>query len=512
MNIKNDAHPIHEDPQSLRALLNSLPGMAYRSRPDRARRLEFASPGCLLLTGYSPSDLTQGHSLGFEQIIHPADRALVWNQIEAAVRERKSFDFSYRILTEPGREKWVRDMGHCVISPTGELQALEGFLVDITDRKETEGRLKRQIERFEALRKIDIAITASVDQRVTFDILLDQVTTHLAVDAADVLIFNPASRLLEYFSGRGFRTSALQHTRLRLGESHAGTAALKRETIHIPDLAYSPGELNRAAHLSEEGFVTYFCVPLIAKGMVKGILEIFHRSLLNPDPEWLDFLEALAGQAAITIDNAALFNELQRSNMELSMAYDATLEGWSRALAIREKQTEAHSQASVDLTLRLVQAMRVTSTDALHIRRGALLHDIGKMAIPDNILLKAGPLTQEEWEIMRQHPVHAYKLLSPIADLRPALDIPYCHHEKWDGSGYPRGLKGEQIPVTARIFAVADVFNALLEDRPYRPAWTKEQAFDYIREQSGKHFDPQVVQTFFQVMEGPEKPAIGYLH
>src|SRR5207249_2272104 len=220
----------------------------------------------------------------------------------------------------------------------------------------------------------------------------------------------------------------------------------------------------------------------------------FHGSPLDPDPEWLDFLEALAGQAAIAVDNTWLFDDLQRSNTELSLAYDTTLEGWSNALDLRDKETEGHTQRVTEMTMRLAQAMGVSSASLVHIRRGALLHDIGKMGIPDSILLKPGPLTGEEWEIMRRHPVYAYELLSPIAFLRPALDIPYCHHEKWDGTGYPRGLKGEQIPLAARIFAIVDVWDALRSARPYRAAWPRDKGPGHVRTPSGSHFGPHVVE------------------
>ena len=150
------------------------------------------------------------------------------------------------------------------------------------------------------------------------------------------------------------------------------------------------------------------------------------------------------------------------------------------------------------MTERLAVQFNIKDADCIHIRRGAILHDIGKMGIPDSILLKEGPLSEMEWEIMRRHPVMAMNLLSSIAYLRPALDIPYCHHEKWDGAGYPRGLKGEQIPLAARIFAVADVFDALTSDRPYRRAWSVQQALAHINAEKAKHFDPEVVEVFMR--------------
>ena len=181
-------------------------------------------------------------------------------------------------------------------------------------------------------------------------------------------------------------------------------------------------------------------------------------------------------------------------------AYEETLAGWSRAMDFRDKETENHTQRVTDLTVRVAKSMNLTETQITHMRRGALLHDIGKMGIPDDILNKQGKLTSEEWVVMRRHPEYAYEMLNPIEFLRPALDIPYCHHEKWDGSGYPRGLKGEEIPIAARIFAVVDVWDALSSDRPYRKAMPKEEVCAYIRSESGTHFDPRIVDIFLNLI------------
>jgi putative nucleotidyltransferase with HDIG domain len=240
-------------------------------------------------------------------------------------------------------------------------------------------------------------------------------------------------------------------------------------------------------------------VPLIAKGQVLGVLELFQRSQLEPDAEWLRFLEALAGAAAIAVDNGQLFDSLQRSNTHLQLAYDATIEGWARALDLRDKETEGHSRRVTELSEQLAGSMGMSPEQLVHVRRGALLHDIGKMGVPDNILLKPGPLTDDEWVIMQRHPTFAYEMLEPIAYLHPALEIPHSHHEKWDGTGYPQGLRGEQIPLAARIFAVVDVWDALRSDRPYRPAWPAERVREYIRAQAGKHFDPAVVDALLKL-------------
>jgi putative two-component system response regulator len=198
----------------------------------------------------------------------------------------------------------------------------------------------------------------------------------------------------------------------------------------------------------------------------------------------------------------ALANQqLQHYNQELNLAYDLTLEGWAKALELRDPETKDHSQQVIDLTLQLSRVLGISDEDFVHVYRGALLHDIGKMGIPDSILLKPGALSDDEWEIMKQHPVYAYDMLSSITYLHRALEIPYCHHEKWDGSGYPRGLESEQIPLSARIFALVDNWDALRSDRPYRKAWSREKALDYIREKRGSHFDPRVVDAFVELTE-----------
>ena len=364
---------------------------------------------------------------------------------------------------------------------------------------------EQRLQRLAALHTIDMAISANVDLRLTMNILVDQAITHLGVDAADVLLFDPRLLTLEYAAGQGFRTDYLTPTRLTIGQGLAGRAALERRIVKIQDWRSEPGLTDLkslTAKFQAEEFISYYGVPLIIKEQIKGVLEIFHRTPLVPDPEWLDFLVTLGGQAAIAIDDAQLFSSLQRSNFELALAYDTTLEGWSRALDLRDKETEGHTQRVKTMTIQLAQKMGLGEDEIVFMRRGALLHDIGKMGIPDDILHKPGNLTKAEKEIMRRHPNYAYEMLSPILYLQSALDIPFCHHEKWDGTGYPRGLKGEAIPLSARIFAVVDVWDALTSDRPYRLAWSDEKALAHIREQSGKHFDPHIVKIFLEMILG----------
>jgi putative two-component system response regulator len=192
--------------------------------------------------------------------------------------------------------------------------------------------------------------------------------------------------------------------------------------------------------------------------------------------------------------------KLQETHRQLLTAYEATIEGWSHAMDLRDKETEGHSQRVANMTIELAREFGMNDDELLQVRRGALLHDMGKLGVPDHILHKPGSLTDEEWDVMKKHPQLAYDMLYPIEYLRPALEIPYCHHEKWDGTGYPRGLKGNDIPVSARLFAIVDVWDALTSDRPYRSAWTKEKTLTHIKEQSDKHFDPAVVELFLKYM------------
>lgn len=403
-----------------------------------------------------------------------------------------SFEFP---LTMGEREFWFDG---CLIPASDSTVILSAR--NISKYKQTEFRMQRQLKRLSALRSIDLAIASGLDLSLLLSILLDRVIETMRVDAADILLLDPDLNILQFGSGKGFHTNILQHTRLKPGQGYAGRAVLERRLISVPDLTINENEFNRSHLFPSEGFVTYHGVPLIAKGRVLGVLEIFHRSHLHPDEDWLDFLNILSGQAAIAIDSALMFKDLQKSNFELSLAYNATIDAWSRTLDLRDKETEGHTRRVTDLTVRFAAKNGVKDSELIHIRRGATLHDIGKVVIPDQILFKPGPLNSEEWETMRQHPKYAVELLSPIKYLEAAMDIPHWHHERWDGTGYPDRLGGEEIPFAARMFALADVYDALTSDRPYRSAWSKKDTVQYIEDQAGKQFDPHLVPEFLNIV------------
>jgi len=443
----------------------------------------------------------QHNSQDFLTLIFPSDRSSTAAWLEDMKAGMQSKALNFRILSRTGELRYLHCTGAVEFGPDHKPTRFIGIMQDITERKAAEIQINQHIKRLMALSEIDRAIMSSFDQRYTLGVILSQVISQLQVDAADVLLLNEETQILEYMVGQGFRTKLIESAQLSLGESHAGRAARERRMIRLADLRETTSAQSFSMFVSAEGFVSYIGMPLISKGQVKGVLEVYQRSLLQPYQEWLDFFHTLVGQAVIALENAALFGNLQATNEELYRAYDATIEGWSRAMDLRDRETEGHTQRVTRLTLELARAIEMDESQLAHIRRGALLHDIGKLGVPDHILFKPAPLTPEEMEIMQKHPEWAYEMLAPIAYLKPALAIPYCHHEKWDGTGYPLGLKGEQIPLEARIFAIVDVWDALRSDRPYRKAWPEEQVLDYIQEHSGTHFDPRVVELFFNVVQ-----------
>ncbi len=368
---------------------------------------------------------------------------------------------------------------------------------DISQRKLAEREIKKQLKQLDALHHIDQVINKGSSLVEVVKVIFEQIQRLYQFDGLSFWQLEPESQRLINILDWGFK-KPWKATQLALGEGLAGSVALERKIVYRSDREwFSQADMG---FLQTEGFVDFAGFPLITHGKVVGVLEVLQRSEIVMEGKDWHFLDVIAGQAAIALDNADLVTNLQRTNIKLSQSYDLTLEGWAKALELRDEDTEGHSRRLIQLTLQLCHRMGVEEEALLHIRRGAILHDVGKMGIPDSILLKAGPLTAAEWEIMKAHPVYAYKLLSPIPFLKEALDIPYCHHEWWNGEGYPRGLRGEQIPLAARVFSIIDVWDALSHDRPYRKAWDAERVKAYIGEQSGKQFDPRVVQQFMALI------------
>ncbi len=442
--------------------------------------------------GHQKNEALLGHTM---QEMYPGiENTALFSVLQRCMTERLPTQMENNFIYPDGTSGWFE----LSIQPVPE--GIFILSIEITRRKHSEEKVERQYQRLASLSAIDTVITSSFDLRVTLEVFLERVLTQLQVDAAVVLVLKPGLNTLEYAAGRGFRTNNITHVQLRVGEDYAGQAARERRVISVADISRVERPLTRPELTTGEGFVAFYAIPLIAKGEVEGVLEVFHRAPLFVDTDWMDFFSALARQAAIAINNTELFNRLQRSNEDLIIAYDQTIEGWSRALDLRDKETEGHTLRVTETTLKLALQMGMSGQEITHIRRGALLHDIGKMGVPDAILLKPGPLTESEEKVMRMHPIYAYELILPIEYLRPALDIPHYHHERWDGRGFPEGLKGEQIPTAARLFSVVDAWDALHSDRPYRARWPDEKIRAHLQEELGSHFDPRMVEAFLEMM------------
>lgn len=502
---KRTESALRESEQQIRAIFDAA-GVGI-VRVDMAGRLTRSNPAFQKMLGYTAEEL---EGTAFARLTHPDDSpANVQCQWDLQEGLCDGYQVEKRYCRKDGSPVWT-DLTMSVVRDSDDKpQFAIAVAEDITERRRAQGEilalndhLEQRVQRIAALHQIDMAIMASSDVQFTLGLLLEQVRTQLGVDAAAVLLHNPEAQTLEYAAGSGLRRPLGDRPPLPIGFGVAGQAAREQRIVQAPNLIWRPEVFAHDPAMAEESFVSYWVVPLIAKGEVRGVLEVFHRSPLEPDADWREFLDVLAGQAAIAIDSATMFGDLQRSHGELMEAYEATIEGWGRALDLRDQETEGHSRRVTDLVERLARRLGMDEAALVHVRRGSLLHDIGKMGVPDRILFKTDNLTATEWRVMRRHPQDAYDMLSPIEFLRPALDIPYCHHEKWDGSGYPQGLRGEQIPLAARLFALVDVWDALRSDRPYRASWSEGQTLDHIRSLSGTHFDPAVVGAFLDMMIG----------
>jgi len=472
-----------------RELVERVPAIIYTAKLDNAKTRTYTSPQIRKMLGFSAKEYLSDPKLWQKQL-HPDDAQRVISEAEYFYTTGEPFISDYRSITRDGEIVWLHDEAVILQEDSGKNRTIHGVQMDITERKQMESQLNDHLARLASMRVIDTAIMSTHDEQMIFYIILNQAISKLKVDAASILLINPSTGDLEFGAAQGFRALKVEKEHIILGSEIAGPA-IDEGVITSQHNIKNEDFPSNATRLANEEFTCFYAVPLITKGKIKGVLDVFLRKHVHHDRDWIDFLNTLANQAAIAINNATLFNDLR-------LAYETTLEGWSAALDLRDRETEGHTQRVTQITEKIAVSMGISGDKLLNIRRGALLHDIGKMGIPDKILHKRGPLTKREWQIMRKHPQFAYDLLYPIAYLRGALDIPFCHHEKWNGSGYPRGLKEDEIPMAARIFAIVDVYDALTSDRPYRTGWTKEEAVKYIADQAGKHFDPLITEIFIQ--------------
>ena len=385
-------------------------------------------------------------------------------------------------FTDPGASIVLQDLN-------GVADALSHLKGGVSDRLQT-GKHK-----LEALAEVGRAINSSLGLNQVLEEVMDSLILLVQAERG-FLVLRDVDGELKVRIARGIDHVDLDAKAFALSRTIVHRVVSSGEPVLTTNAQEDPRFGNEASVVSLQ-LLSILCVPMKLKDDIIGVMFVdnrIHTGLFKESD--LELLSAFADQAAMAINNAQLFEELQT-------AYEATLQGWVRALDLRDKETEGHTRRVTALTQELAREMGVDEEELVHIKRGALLHDIGKMGIPDGILLKPGGLTQKERELMMQHPSLAYEMLSPIEFLKPATDIPYCHHEKWDGSGYPRNLRGEEIPFAARIFAVVDVWDALTSERPYREPMDTAEVRQHIREGAGSHFDPQVVDAFLKIDDIP---------
>jgi PAS domain S-box-containing protein len=357
------------------------------------------------------------------------------------------------------------------------------------------------LKKFTSLQHIEATVLENLSLTTIMDMLVEDLARELNADAADILYLHPSINTLELIAHAGFRQKVLQYISLETTEGLPGQVVADRKLVYIHDLHELSEGVARPLEFAAEDFTVYFGVPLLTKGRLVGVLEIYQRKPCHPDRDWLDLLDMVAGLVAIAIDIHNLYADSERSRNDTLMALDAIIERWAEGLELRGVESPGHWRRIERLTLMLAQRMGVPEKEIKDIRRGVLLHDVGKMAIPDQILQKGGKLSAQEWKLIGHHPVEAYELLRPVSALRAALDIPLYHHERWDGEGYPYGVKGEEIPFSARLFAIVDVWDAMQSERPYRGAFSREEAIQHIKKQAGKHFDPDIAREFLRMIE-----------
>ena len=467
--------------------------------------IEAWNPAAEEIFGYSKEEAIGKHS---DQLL-PGISSFKFNSNPFDGYSNKGFNVNANEIYAKNNEKIICNWYNFpLVDKEGHLYRFASIVEDVTNQINAEVMRENQLQRLNALRHIDMSILGSFDLNIVLNTIVEECIDKLQVDAISIYKYDSLQNVLEYKCSSGFKSTDWQDIQLKPGEGLAGRVIADRKMVLISDLSEIREKPLRFSIFVPDKFSSYIGIPLISKGEVKGVFEVFNKTKISGQEAWLDFLHMLTGQAAIAIDNAEQYEKLQISNMNLASAYDKTIEGWSKTLELRDQVTEGHAVRVTEITLRLAEILGLKKDELVHIRRGALLHDIGKIMLPDSILHKPGPLNEEEWMLMKQHPQIAYKLLSPIKYLRPALNIPYMHHEKWDGSGYPNGLKEDQIPLEARIFAIVDVWDALNSDRPYRKAWDRKKIITYLKEQSGIHFDPLIVTQFFKLLEEQKDNAL----
>lgn len=476
--------------------------------------IKYISPAVKALLGYEVDEIVGLNAFDLMTDIESQNNRGIFQQLFAdpltPVTGPIKFD------AKDGKWKWFEAKA---VNSLNE-PAIQGIVVnfrDITERIDAESQLKKLNRSLQAISECNLSMV-----QVTDEIDLLQEICRITVEVGGYpsswigYIERQPRKMLRPVAQFGFNsqredTMPLTDSTDPNREEPPMRALRTRQPFIVEDLRYSSCKSPWCIEAIKKGFLAMIALPLYFDKEDFGCLMIYAQEASLFEGDEYTLLNELAGDLSYGIhtlrtrmERDRAIRQIERTSADLEIAYDATLEGWARALEMRERETAGHSRRVVEMTLELAKICGLHDGELVPIRRGALLHDIGKMGLPDSILLKPGALSAEEWVVMRQHPTYAYKLLFNIPYLRSAMDIPYGHHECWDGSGYPRGLKGEAIPLPARIFTVVDVWDALMSERPYRPAWPKEEVRKYLLAQSGKQFDPRIVGLFIDyILENP---------
>lgn len=412
--------------------------------------------------------------------------------------------FTYEKEIEVGDELFCLFYLSADIDSAYDLERLSRLISNefetILSRLVIQRRATEQIRTLSFLKMISRTINSRMDFDEVMKPLLVQTKATLNGDAVALYLFEKNQNAFVAKVTEGFKTDLIRGAVVSFGQVYLGLAAQKQKIIITSNFDDLDPDSEFAKLIAQEGFLSQYCVPIVIGGKSFGVLELFQRKPFSPTPEWLNLLDAIALQMGLALDYNNLYGELQNTYLDLADSYEATLEGWSSAMDVRDHETEGHSKRVAELASALARKMGLSNDEVENIRRGALLHDIGKLGVPDSILLKNGPLTEDEWNVMKRHPQLAYRFLAKVPYLEKSLDIPRFHHERWDGNGYPSGLSGTRIPLAARLFSVVDVYDALTSERPYRHAWSKAKATQYLREQAGIQFDPEIVDGFLQML------------
>jgi diguanylate cyclase (GGDEF)-like protein/PAS domain S-box-containing protein/putative nucleotidyltransferase with HDIG domain len=488
--------------RELNEVVETIPGLFYVM--DLENRLVRWNRGLEQVLGRNAEEIRGRLALEF---IVPEDREAIAAGIRRAYEEGTA-EAECRVIGCDGITPPYRFSAVVLHDGAGHVVGLTGVGRSVATERALEHSLREQTQIAETINRVGQVLVAELDLRKLVQEVTDA-ATHLSGAQFGVFFAHQSEGGQDCYKPYAFsRLSPESWERFPLPRATALFEPIYRGAgpRRIDDVTKDPSfGRNAPFHGMPAGHppvASFLAVPVISgTSSVLGAIFLGH-----PEPgAFTDRAEQLivgmAAQAAIALDNARLVADLRESRNELEIAYDATIEGWARALDLRDHDTEGHSRRVTELSVRLARALGLCGRDLIALKRGALLHDIGKMAIPDRILHKPGPLANDEIIEMRKHPTYAHAMLAQIPFLGQALDIPYCHHEAWDGTGYPRGLKGEQIPLIARIFAVVDVYDALSSNRPYRGAWPDERIRRHLQQLAGTQLDPTVVPVFLQLLD-----------